>query len=863
MPLYKADSVKTILNDSVKTKLVDSLTHRDTLKKKSSDVDSVIYTSSTDSLLFYVNKKMMKIYGASELKYKTTNLKSERISIDFATNYIEAVGVADSANKKGKGYPVLTEGSEKYEGERMRYNFKTLKGFITLAGTKSDGTNYSGIKIKKMDKDTYFVENGIYTTCDADTPHYCFYGAEMKVIQKEQIVGKWIWLTFGGVPFPIPLPFAVFPIESGRRSGIIPPTYGERAGYGKSFSRFGYFWAINDYMDANLTGDYYTKGGYGLSSSFRYAKRYNYSGNINGGFSNLHTGESGDIAQSSNKEWRLSWQHAQTIDPSMQFNANLSFQSGSYYTTNSTNLNDLLTQVVTSDATINKSWDESGMYLSLNYHRTQNLKTGDITENLPNLSFSKSQFYPFRNKLADPSGAQKWYEMIGINYSAELSNKRNSDSTGLKIRAGIQHNLSTSISPKIGYFNISPSINYSEKWYNKKIKESVVRIITPVVKPGSRNITGLSPEKLQDTINYTVEDKTITEDINEINFVRTFSLGLSASTKFFGMFKPPISGIEAIRHTVTPSISFSYQPDFSEDKWGYYDYYTDLKGKRIKYNKFNNEIYGGASSGQIQSLNFSVGNNFEMKTSVDPTDTTSKEKKIQLLNLNASIGYNFAADSMRFSDLRFDYRTQIGEYLNLNGGLTYTLYDNDSNKKINKFLIDQGKGLLELTNFSFSISTSISGEKLKSAEDKKNQEAEGKKEEQSSYQATGARTQKGIYEQKDADFTVPWDINLNYNYSFNKTTPSSNSEYSNLSASLNFNLTPTWKLSFSGSYDISNKQFAAPQVVISRDLHCWLMNFTWIPTGNYTGYRFELRIKAPQLQDLKVTKQDNFFEGKR
>ena len=853
--LLFADTLKPVSTDTSKIKHADS-TVADSLKKKKSDVDSIIYSSGTDSLLFYVNNKMMKVYGTAELRYKTTNLKSENISVNFATNDIEAVGVPDSVNKKGKGYPVLTEGSEKYEGERMRYNFKSLKGFITLAGTKSDGTAYSGIKIKKMDKDTYFVQNGIYTTCDADTPHYCFYGAEMKVVQKEQIVGKWIWLTFGGVPFPIPLPFAVFPIESGRRSGIIAPTYGERQGQGKSFNGFGYFWAINDYTDLKVTADYFTRGSFGMASDFRYAKRYDFSGNLSGGFINTITGDIGDPTRLDKKDWRLSWNHSQTIDPSTRFNAVLSFQSSSYNTIHSTNLKDLLDQTITSNATLFKSWDEAGASMQLSYERQQNLRTGVINEVLPNLSFSKSQFYPFKTKSTDENKLT-WYEQIGLDYSGLFKNKRNSDTLGLHIRGGIQHNLSTSISPKIGYFNISPSVRYQELWYNKRVVKRMERQITSTT--GSRAISE-KPQGNKDDIQYTFNDVEITDDKNEINMVRTFNMGVSAFTKFFGMFKSPVSGIEAFRHIVTPSISYNYQPDFADDKWGYYDYYVDPRGKKVKYSKFENEVYGGAPSGQSQSLSFNIGNNLEMKTSADPTDTTSKEKKYQLLNLNAGFSYNFAADSMRFSDVNISFNTRVGEFLTFAGGSTLTPYVYDGGNRINKYRVNDGKSPLEMTNFNFDISTSLSAEKLKSADDKKKEDQE-KKEDQSAYQQNqGNKTTKGIYEQKDADFSVPWDISLNYNYRYSKYPGSSSA---NLSGSLNFNLTPAWKISVTGSYDITNKQVAAPSVTISRDLHCWLMNFTWMPVGSYTGYRFELRVKAPQLQDLKLTKMDNFFEGKR
>jgi lipopolysaccharide assembly outer membrane protein LptD (OstA) len=238
------------------------------------DVDTVIYASSSDSLIFYINKKKMDLFGNSELKYKKTDLKSSNISIDFETSNIEAIGTpSDTARKGFIGAPVLVEAGEKYEGIRMKYNFKTQRGYISSAGTELEGSSYTGSKIKKVAADTYFIEDGIYTTCNLDTPHYHFYSNEMKVIHQEQIVSKWIWLNFGGVPLPIPIPFAVFPIESGRRSGILPPAFGDDARKGRYFSRFGYFWAISDYMDLNLTADYFTRGSYNLASRYRVCRK--------------------------------------------------------------------------------------------------------------------------------------------------------------------------------------------------------------------------------------------------------------------------------------------------------------------------------------------------------------------------------------------------------------------------------------------------------------------------------------------------------------------------------------------------------------------------------------------------------------
>ncbi|MDO8548724.1 MAG: putative LPS assembly protein LptD [Ignavibacteria bacterium] len=824
------------LQDTLRTGLFgDTLLVHDTIPDKSYDIDTTIFANASDSLIFYVNKKKMSIYGEASLQYKQTDLKSENIFVDFETNFIEAEGIpSDSVQGKLVGTPVLKEGADAYEGIRMKYNFKTRQGFISSAGTESEGARYTGEKIKKVDEETYFIEDGIYTTCEIDTPHYHFYSNEMKVIHKEQIVAKWIWLHFGGVPFPFPLPFAVFPIESGRRSGIIPPVFGDDFTYGRYFSRFGYFWAISDYMDWNLTGDFYTRGSYNTNSRFRYAKRYNFTGQLEGNYKSFKTGESLDPDRQESIDWFVKWNHNQSITPTLRFDANLQFVSGVNYSRRTIyDLNEILSRDIISNATLSKTWDESGNSATLNYSRTQNLDQNRISEVLPRASFNMSQKYPFRSKTT--SGDYDWYELIGFNYSSIFQNNRNKVGNDLKIRGGIQHDIRTSASPKVGYFSVTPSISYQERWYNKRIE---------------KEFAGLD----------TAGNDVISErDVKEINFVRTFNLGVGASTKFYGIVQPNVLGISAIRHIVNPSVSYSYTPDFSKSFWGYFDTYTNSKGEVIQYNKFEDEVFGGPSQGERQNISFSVSNIFEMKTTVDPTDTTSKEEKIQLLNLDGSISYNFAADSVNFSPLNVGFRTQVGNWFSFNGNSSYTLYEtNEYGQNINKFLIEQGRGLLRLTNFSFSVSTSLSGEKLSSSET----EEQTSEYQANEFQLGGAeRNYKGIYDIKDPDFTIPWDISLNYNYSLDKRNPADIRTYSNISSSLNFNLTPKWKFSFSGSYDFERKEFAAPVVRISRDLHCWLLNFTWNPIGTYRGYSLEIRVKAPQLQDLKVTKRDRFYSG--
>ena len=823
--------------DTTKT-VADSLSaESDSLKENSTGIDTVIYASSKDSLIFFVNQKKMDLYGSGEIKYQATDLKSENIYVNFNTSTVDATGNPKDTSQIKKGLPVLKQGTDVYKGSKITYDFKTTQGIINSAKTSEEGAYYTGEVIKKVDPTTYFIKDGIYTTCDHDPPHYYFYSPKMKVIRGKEIAARWIWLYFGGVPFPIPLPFAVFPLQSGRRSGIIAPVFGYSASYGNYLSHFGYFWAINDYMDWNMTADYYTRGSFGLNSRFRYVKRYNFSGSIQGGYKIFKLGAPTDPNYSESTDWQIAWSHHQNFTPTLQLNANLSFQSNNYWQKTSIYLPQALQNTVYSTATLSKSWDESGNSMSVSYTRYQNLTNGNVNQTIPSISFSKAQDYPFKNDMN--SGSAKWYELFGYNYSGQFMIQRNTIGDSVSTRGGALHTINASFSPKIGHFSISPNFHYQEKWYNKRIE-----------------MDDLGPDS-------TGSDLIVTKNINQINFVRTFNLGVSASTKLYGIFSPHILGVAAIRHTIIPSISYNFQPDFSKPGWGYYGNYVDSKGNVVTYDKFSREVYGGVSSGEQQNISFSLGNVFEMKTEVDPTDTTSKEKKIQLLNLSAGISYNFAADSLKFSNLNLSYRTQVGDMLNISGSTSFSLYDYDEIGKhpINSFLIDKGKGFARLTSFSLSLSTHLAGEKSTNKNEASKVDSTIQKGEFELVQESNAYS-RGIYNNEEPNFSIPWDLSLNYNYSLTKFDPLNPFKSSNVSANLNFNLTRNWKITVTGSYDFMMSQFVAPQIRISRDLHAWIMNFTWNPVGLFRGYFFEIKVKAPQLSDLKLTKSDQFYSGK-
>ncbi len=814
---------------------------RDTtnIARSKSGVDDIIYYSSSDSIFYNIKARKMFLYGNSEIKYKTMELKSAQIDIDWNSNILKSYGVvgrdtADTNKQILINPPILKDAGEEYRGTEITYNFRTQQGSISHAESETDGQKYYGKKIRKIESKTYLIRDGIYTTCDANEPHFYFFSPEMKVVHQEQIIAKWIWFYVADIPFPAPIPFAVFPNQSGRRSGIITPAYGYREDLGRYFSHLGYFWAINDFMDLAIFGDFYTKGGYTLNSRFRYVKRYSYSGNLELSYVDNDYGEPKDPDYNRRKEYRIYLAHNQEIDPTSRLNVNLNFLSNTYYQNKSSTLSEILNDQVNSSASYSKTFEESGINLSLYYNRNQNLRTGDIHENLPNLMLSFQPFYPFKKdiKMKIKAGGiieEKWYEKIGVNYGLQLQNRREVLNRNVKIRGGINHNLSIYISNKFGYFNITNSINYTENWYNKRIEKIAY-------------------------INSTGGDSIVTNDVKKISAVRTFRFSTGINTKIYGILRTNLLGITAFRHTLTPSLNYSYQPDFSKPRWGYYGSYINSKGETIKYSFYEREIFGGPGIVEIQSLGLNFGNNFEMKLKPAKNDTSNQERKIQLMNLSAGLSYNFAASEFKLSNINISYYSNIGRNFSINGGMTYDpyIYDKTIRQRINKLMITEGKGLARLTNIYLSFNLSLSGDQLKS---KKTQSiTDTNKQEEDLNLFFNQHRQHEI-----PDYSIPWNLALGFSYNENRANPEFIYKSMNMNFSLSFNLTENWKFSINGGYDFEQKKLTAPTVRISRDLHCWNMNFDWYPTGFYRGYRLEIRVKAPQLQDIKITKQGGVF----
>ncbi len=819
---------------------------KDTTASKE-EIDSVVTYSATDSVVYSIDSRQMTLYKKGEMSYKDFKLNAGQVNIDWDTSLLTAQGRKDSADKIVE-QPVFNDGGEVYKSSHVTYDFKTQKGRVNVANTEIDKSYYHGELIKKFGKDVLFIDNGRFTTCDKEDPDYYFQSSKMKLVVDGRIVAEPIIFYLDGVPV-FALPFGVFPSKAGRRSGIITPAFGESADAGRYLSHFGYFWAINDYSDLTATADWYTRGGYVLKSGLRYNVRYYLNGSIYGAYSYRYTGQSGDVPTATEpqgynlqKDWNLQFTHNQTIDPSTQLVANVNMSSSNYFRTTSIDYDQILQQNLVSDASLYKNWGESGNSLSLNIHRDQNLQNGSISATLPSLSFSHSMSYPFKSsEHSDNLNDQlSWYEMIGYSYSGQFVsqtqkswNAADSDFARSSLY-GAQHSVSISASPKAGFFTISPFVSITDMMY------------------GSRTIVSedLQGSNGEDSLVYAKQP-----GFNNIGYFRT---GVSASTRLFGIIQPNIWGITAFRHTLQPSITFTYQPDFSKPNWNYYGHYTTIKGVDQKYSYYSQGIYGGAPSGTVGAASFDLSNNFEMKTLSG--DTSQTENKIQLLNLDLNTAYNFAADSMNLSPLSVSYRTNIAQKFDVGGGATFNFYkyDTASGGRVNKFLWSEGKAP-DMTDFSLSINTSFQGEKKKTASSQQPRSLDSLAQQDS---LKSLQQYNGFYQQVESpDLSIPWNLSLGVVYSRTRPAPSELQQTASFNMQLGFNLTENWKITVNGGYDILQHQIVVPTVTVYRDLHCWEMNLRWNPIGYYRGFNLEIRIKAPQLQDIKVTKREDTLVG--
>lgn len=821
-----AQDTDTLTVDSLKIKQpkadslsVDTMISPDALESK------VTY-KATDSIRVDLKNELVYLFGNAEVYYDNIILKAEEIEISMDSNEVTARGKQDSTGKF-YGEPVFSENGQEVKSHEMRYNFDTKKGIIYDAMT-NEGENYiHGEKIYKTPDDILYIKNGKYTTCNLDHPHYYFHAGKLKIIPDDKIVTGPANLVLEDVPTPLAIPFGFFPNSNKQKSGILIPEPGNSAQYGYFLLGGGYYWAISDKLSTQFRGDIYTKGSWATDWSTQYKKRYKYNGSFNINYSVFKNSypELPDYAETTN--FFVKWNHTQDpkARPNSVFSANVNFGNSQNFQNNyNSSGTQYLSTTFNSSVAYRKSWTGKPFNMSINGYHSQNRLDSTVTLRLPELAFNVSRINPFKKKSR--VGKQKFYEKIGVSYSMNTKNEvtardtlfatRNLDLLADEFKNGMKHTIPVATSFKaLKHLTFTPNLNYSEIWYLESVN------------------------KTWDSQNNQLKTDTIS------GFVRgnSVSTGINLTTKIYGMYQYRGKVIKALRHVVTPSIGITYTPENNSGLKSY----RDSNNVEHEYSIFENGIYGRSNTTEAGVINMSLMNNFELKVR-NRKDSLGEDKKIKLLeSLRFSSSYNTTADSLNWSNIQINARTNIFKRITLNYNGSVDPYALDSNtttsaiSKVNEFELNRNGRIGRLVSSSLAVGFSLQ------SKTNNNKTSNYGTEQELEY----------INANPDAyiDFNIPWSLRVNYNIRYSKPLTRST-----IIQTLNFNgdfsLTPKWKIGFNSGYDFELKDLSYTSVDIYRDLHCWEMSFNWIPFGPRQSYLFTIKVKSALLQDLKLTRRN-------
>jgi len=888
---------ETILTDSIGSSNVtgDSIPAlpADSIKKED-DLDAPVYLTAKDTMIMDMeNGNVLYLIGQSTAKYKDITLNAENMKMDADSSKLYATFGLDSLGVKF-GFPDFKSGDQEMEMEELWYNFKTKKKFTHNVITQQGDGYITAGTAKGMPDNSFYLQNGKYTTCDIhDDPHFYFNLTKAKFRPGKNTVTGPVYLVVEDVPLPIAAPFFFFPASKSYSSGILMPSYGDEMARGFNLHDGGYYFAINDYVDLALTGQIYTKGSWGLTAQSTYRKLYRYSGNFNASYLVTITGDketkglpNSDYNQS--RDMKITWSHTQDAkaNPYGTFSASVNFSTSSYNRNDfaATTMNQITDN--TKSSSVSYSYRSPTIPLSISTSASVNQisKDSTLSVSLPDMTIALSTIYPFKRK--EKIGDDRWYEKIYFSYTGSIKNSITNVKENVFLKQslikdwknGIKHSIPISASFNLlKYITISTSANYNENWYSNH----------PV-------------------FGYDYERKAIVPIDTVYGFYRAYSYNgsVSMNTKLYGMYKPWsllgkwTHGIQ-IRHVLTPTVSFSGAPDFSDPKYGMYTNITNPANNTVvRQPLYQNQLFGGPSAGRTGAINFSLDNNLEMKLPIAGTDST---KKVSLIdNLGLAMSYNFLADSLNWSNLNANLRLKLFKSnINLSGQFdTYCYGPNGQHINVPRW--KAGKGIGRFMGTSTSYSYTFNNESLKKlfskfsgdnsaktdvpANSPPDQEgAEGAENtegtDQNSDTGENASAHKSLLQSKkqegnyDSDgyliFAIPWNLSFNYSVSllydtqnFNKNTM----EYPyRFSHTLGFNgdITPTkgWKMSFNASYDFAVKRIVNMYCTLSRQMHCWSMTASIVPFGPTQNYSFTIAVNSSLLQDVKYQQSSNYRDA--
>ncbi|MCM1347201.1 MAG: LPS-assembly protein LptD [Bacteroides sp.] len=841
--------------------------------KKKSPLEAPVIYEAKDSIVFFMGSKNAYLYGDGKVDYQNINLTAEQITMNMDSSIVHAVGVPDSLGKL-VGKPVFKQGSDEYEQETMTYNFSTRKAFITNISTQQEDGFIVSEEAKKGDGDEVYMRHGRYTTCDEEHPHFYVAMSRAKVHTGKSVFSGPAWLVVEDVPLPLVIPFAYFPFTSSYSSGFIMPSYGDESSRGFYLRDGGYYFAINDNVDLRLTGEIFTKGSWGLAAQTTYKKRYKYSGNFYFNYQVTKEGEKNMPDYSVVKNFKLQWSHRQDskMNPNSTFSASVNFATQSYERNNLTSLYNPTSysqSTRTSSVSYSRTFPKIGLSISSSFNIAQNMRDSTLSLTLPSLSISLSRLYPFKRKHA--AGKERWYEKVALTYTGSLSNSITTKEDQLMKsnlikdwRNGMKHSIPVSASFNVlNYINVTPSFNYTERWYTNRIDQTWDE--------RSRQVA-------RDTI-------------YGFNRVYDYNLSLSANTKIYGFYTPwrKLFGdkIQTVRHVITPSVTFSYAPDFGADKYGYWKTYTrtDENGNvsLVEYSPYASSLYGVPSKGKTGSVSFDLSNNIEMKVRMKDDSL----KKISIIDeLGASLSYNMAAKTQPWSNLSTRLRLKYGKFtFNMNAVFNTYAYEFDQSGNVivgNRTEWSYGRfgrfqGMSKNLSYTFNNQSwknlrdkfrKLLGKKVDTTdEEDKDEEDEDVDIAEKNGSEKNTDNGTGLDDDGYMRFTLPWSFSISYGITMAEDRSAQINVKSmrypykftqNLNFSGNVKLSSNWNVNFSSGYDFTNHAISMTTVNISRDMHCFNMSCGLV-LGTFTSYHISLRANASTLTDaLKYDKRSSY-----
>lgn len=850
---------------------MDSLAS-DTTKKKEPLDAPVIYEAS-DSIVF-TKEGYAHLYGEGKVNYQNIELTSAVITMNMDSSTVYATGVTDTAGVE-TGSPIFKDGETPYESKIMRYNFKTKKGFINSIVTQQGEGYVTSEEGKKGANDEIYMRHGKYTTCDNhEHPHFYLKLSMAKVRPKKNVVFGPAQLVVEDVPLPIAVPFGFFPFNSSYSSGFIMPTYGDEMNRGFYLRDGGYYFAISDQMDLKVLGEIFTKGSWGLSAASNYNKRYKFSGSFNASYLVTKTGEKNMPDYSVSKDFRIQWSHRQDAkaNPNSSFSASVNFATSSYDRSSLSSLynpQQYSQNTKASSVSYSRNFPEIGLNISGAFNITQNTRDSSLSMTLPDVNISLNRIYPFKRKKS--AGDERWYEKISLQYTGSITNSISTKDNLLfktpltQWENGMQHKIPVSATFNLfKYINIVPSFNYTERWYLRKVKQSY----------------DASP---------TSRDHVKRDTINGFNRLYDYNLSLQMNTKLYGMYKPLFMKSKElqIRHVFTPTVSYTYTPDFGKSRYGYYDTYTytdeDGEVRTVEYSPYEGAVYGYPGKNMSQNISFSIDNNIEMKMKSDK-DTTGY-KKISLIDqLGASLSYDVA--NKKWSDLSMNLRLKLTKSYTFNMNASFATYAYQFDENGNVVVGDRTEWSYgrfgRFQGYSGSFSYTLNNDTFKKLfgkkeEDEKNKDNKGKEEnedeeteEETEEQNNNSNMRKTEKASVDSDgylaFKLPWSVSLSYSYSIRedrskdiniKTMRYPYSLTHSLNVSGNFKIGSRWNMTYSTGYDFTSKEMSMTTLNITRDLHCFNMSCGLV-FGPFTSYNFSIRANSSMLTDaLKWDQRSN------